>query len=355
MNSDLIAHLLNRTEGSCLDFKRCFPDWKDSGQKAAFLKDILAFSNRYEESPAYIVYGIDAGQSPSKHNVVGIDPSNLPDEAKIQQYVNSKLKTPVRFNLVIESYDNLELAVIVIEDNHFPTYSIKSVDHIEPNAIYYRSGSSNAIMDPSQFHDRAMRGSTVKGEYINVRFSIDGKRTNLEHGPVPNFRPRGPEYTIALRNHNVDYFRDHLSYIAGQMAFLKVVPIVSNDHVKSAYDLKIKITLHVGVDVEVVNDLPSEPSEYEYLGFNIRPHWQVDNPVITANEDVYDIVYKYDCIHPSESENLPPFYILFPHGWSDIKIISQIYAKDMADTFVGVYVYDEAAEATLNVDKLIRR
>jgi Putative DNA-binding domain len=57
----LIENLLNQDESSSLDFKRDqYPfDGADDGQKSELVKDILAFTNAWRQSDAYILIGVD--------------------------------------------------------------------------------------------------------------------------------------------------------------------------------------------------------------------------------------------------------------------------------------------------------
>ena len=97
MTPDQIEFLLHEEEGTSLDFKR--DQYKFEGankeDKSELLKDILAFANAFRRTDAYILIGVEEIRA-SKNKVVGLN-SHLND-AKLQQFVNSKTQIPVTFS-----------------------------------------------------------------------------------------------------------------------------------------------------------------------------------------------------------------------------------------------------------------
>lgn len=97
MNNTIIEELLNEDESSSLDFKRdqyTFDKATDD-QKNELLKDILAFSNSWRRTDAYILIGVEEIKG-GRSKVVGV--SNHIDDANLQQLVNKKTQRPVNFS-----------------------------------------------------------------------------------------------------------------------------------------------------------------------------------------------------------------------------------------------------------------
>jgi predicted HTH transcriptional regulator len=97
MNAALMEELLNEEESSTLDFKlgEYLFDRVADDVKSELLKDILAFANAWRRTDAYILIGVDDVKG-GRGKVVGVS-SHL-DDARIQQFVNSKSNRPVIFS-----------------------------------------------------------------------------------------------------------------------------------------------------------------------------------------------------------------------------------------------------------------
>ena len=96
MRPELIEHLLHEEEGTSLDFKR--DQYRFGGSKAdksELLKDVLAFANAFRRDDAYILLGVEEIPG-GRSKVVGVE--TQPEDANLQQFVNSKTQRPVTFS-----------------------------------------------------------------------------------------------------------------------------------------------------------------------------------------------------------------------------------------------------------------
>jgi len=147
MDKDFIDSLLYRAENQSLDFKRDQYAWShaDNSTKSKLLKDILAFINSWREEDAFILIGVEEGQT-QLSKVVGVK-EHLPD-ADLHQFVNSKTNHSVKFTYEAVDYESLQFGIIRIPVQERPVYSIKVFGDVKKNEVYVRRGSSCAEADP---------------------------------------------------------------------------------------------------------------------------------------------------------------------------------------------------------------
>ena len=113
MKSGLIERLLLSDEGVTLDFKREQYEFEGASKEAKgeLLKDVLAFANTAREDDAYILIGVEEKRGAASE-VVGV--SVHLDDAKLQQFVNSKTRLPVTFSYRETMHDGLPIGVLHI-------------------------------------------------------------------------------------------------------------------------------------------------------------------------------------------------------------------------------------------------
>jgi predicted HTH transcriptional regulator len=96
MSDSSIEALLYEKESSSLDFKReQYPfDGASDDDKSELLKDILAFANAWRGTDAHILIGFEEVRG-GRSRPIGV--KRHLDDAKLQQFINSKLQKPLRF------------------------------------------------------------------------------------------------------------------------------------------------------------------------------------------------------------------------------------------------------------------
>jgi hypothetical protein len=149
MNINLIEQLLNEDEGTGLDFKRDqYPfDGATDEQKSELLKDILAFTNAWRRMDGYILIGIEEIKG-GRSKVVGI--SEHLDDAKLQQFVNSKTQRPISFSYEAIPLEGIQVGIIRISLQARPIYLKQDYGKLKKHTVYVRRGSSTAIADPDE-------------------------------------------------------------------------------------------------------------------------------------------------------------------------------------------------------------
>lgn len=149
MDASEIEGLLNEDESASLDFKRDqypFENATDE-QKSEMLKDILAFANAWRRTDAYILIGVEEVKG-GRSKPVGV--STHLDDAKLQQFVNSKTNRPVTFSYTAFPIDQVEIGIIIVPVQDRPFYLVREYGRLTKNQVYIRRGSSTAIATPDE-------------------------------------------------------------------------------------------------------------------------------------------------------------------------------------------------------------
>jgi hypothetical protein len=149
MKDLLIEALLHEDESSSLDFKREQYQFEGASddEKSELLKDILAFSNAWRRSDAYILIGVEEVRG-GRSRAIGVQ-SHL-DDAKLQQFVNSKTQKVLRFSYQVSVVDGVEVGVISIPVQSPPFFLRKDFGRLKKDTVYTRHGSSTSIADPDE-------------------------------------------------------------------------------------------------------------------------------------------------------------------------------------------------------------
>lgn len=150
MNDTLLEQLLNEDESSSLDFKQAqYPfDGANDEQKSELLKDILAFTNAWRRTDAYILIGVEEIKG-GRSRVLGIQ--HHLDDANLQQFVNSKTRRPIEFSYRGYPFEGLQLGIITIPVQERPVFlDKKNYGILRKNVVYIRRSSSTDEAKPDE-------------------------------------------------------------------------------------------------------------------------------------------------------------------------------------------------------------
>lgn len=145
-----VQQLLYRRESETLDFKRDqYPFSKATDeQKSELLKDILAFTNAWRASPAYILIGVEEKPIP---RVTGIPEQSHLSDHELQQFVNSKTSKPILFGYERVLYQGLHVGVLIIDyPQQRPIFLSKNYGSLSSAVVYLRRGSSTDEASPDE-------------------------------------------------------------------------------------------------------------------------------------------------------------------------------------------------------------
>ncbi|MBV9384830.1 MAG: ATP-binding protein [Chroococcidiopsidaceae cyanobacterium CP_BM_ER_R8_30] len=166
MNDTLLEQLLNEDESTTLDFKVAqYPfDEASNEQKSELLKDILAFTNAWRRTDAYILIGVQEIKG-DRSRVVGIQ--HHLDDANPQQFVNSKTQRPIEFCYRGYPFEGLQLGIITIPVQERPVFlDKKDYGKLRKNVVYIRRSTSTVEANPDEIASMGAAGVTrnLKGD-----------------------------------------------------------------------------------------------------------------------------------------------------------------------------------------------
>lgn len=149
ITDELIETLLWEEEGDTIDFKKDQYRFIDCTrhEKSELLKDILAFSNAWRRTDAYILIGVEDFKG-GESIVKGIEETF--DDSQIQQFINNKTQRPVQFSYRTLPFRNKKIAVIHIPVQERPIYLLKDYGKLKKNVVYIRRGSSTDEASPDE-------------------------------------------------------------------------------------------------------------------------------------------------------------------------------------------------------------
>jgi Putative DNA-binding domain len=186
MDRTLIEELLHEDEGATLDFKRDqYPfEGADDLTKSELLKDILAFANAWRRSSAYILIGVEHVKG-GRSNPAGVATHH--DDAKLQQFVNSKTNRPIFFSYNTLTIDNVQVGVICIPEQDRPFFLKKDYGKLKADVVYLRRGSSTGTANPEELHRMGAAAARIERPHFeeNLKASLKG------HGAASSVPPFG--------------------------------------------------------------------------------------------------------------------------------------------------------------------
>lgn len=263
-------------ESSTLDFKKEQYLFKNATeiQKAELLKDILAFSNAWRQSDAFILIGVEEVKG-GKNKVVGID-ADL-DDAQFQQFVNSKTQRPIVFSYSNILFCDKNVGLIRIPIQNRPIYLKKNYGNLKANTVYVRRGTSTAEANPDEISEMGSLKSkadqlqpSIIVEFANknrVRFGTktEIETTKLQVPPkknIPDYiepKQQFPHLNIGYTNRN--YYRELIEYYYLKYICRPFIFYFENVSDISALELKIQLLIQKKDFIGLIkgSKFPTEP------------------------------------------------------------------------------------------------
>ncbi|NMR35329.1 ATP-binding protein [Chryseobacterium aquaticum] len=144
MTKEIFEKLIAKYESSTLDFKKSEYDFSSNApenKKAEFIKDIISFSNTIRKETAYIILGIEEGDS--KQVLIGLP--QITDDSILQQKIKGSVFPVPTFRYYPFLYENMIFGIIEFPVKKYvkpisPTVKLKG---LQPGTVYFRRNSSN--------------------------------------------------------------------------------------------------------------------------------------------------------------------------------------------------------------------
>jgi hypothetical protein len=278
MDTITFENLLNESESDYLDFKEAQYrfDGATDEEKSELLKDIIAFSNAWKRTDAYILIGVREMKG-GRSQVVGI--SNHIDDACLQQFVNSKVQRPITFSYVPFEFEGKQVGIIHIPVQERPFYLKQKYGKVIQSTVYLRRGSSTAIAEPDEvakmgasFHNNFQSNApSVDCEFANPEshtvlgkeIDVMSKVLSIAH-PIPDFSPPRGQFLIAsLNTPNENYYKELYEFYYFRYLLKAVNLRLKNTGHVTAYNARVEITISANaIIILTMSDLPNRPEKY---------------------------------------------------------------------------------------------
>lgn len=289
----LIDALLFEAEGAELDFKReQYPfEGEDDRTKSELLKDILAFANAWRRTDAYILIGIQEVKE-GESVVVGI--AEHIDDAKLQQFVNSKTNRPVEFSYTPMSFRSKQIGVIHIPVQDRPIFLTRDYGALRRNTVYLRRGSSTDEARPDEIARMGQAVSeglklkpllvpmlAIGSDWSELVEATTFKTVCLKHLEIeslPDYSPPQPSGPFGMPLYfghtNSAFYRDRAEYLRFCSKLRPIRMAVRNDGTALASGVKFTIQvadpIHA-MELALESDRPKAPRREWSPIDNFRP------------------------------------------------------------------------------------
>lgn len=330
---EALEQLLYEDESCTLDFKRNqYPfDGASNHDKSEILKDILAFTNAWRRSDAYILIGVDDVQG-GRSRVIGV--THHLDDVKLQQFVNAKTQRALHFSYQGAELDGLDVGVIHIPPQERPVYLTKDFGKLKKNTVYIRRSSSTDIASPDEIKRMHEAVADVRAAIplLEVHFfdpknlvdlgkSVEIETVNLSlpsECEIPDYGcmrfpvGRGTHLTIPWAGKNQGYYRDVAVFLKKTMETWRLEFAVSNAGNVVADDVRLEITVKDPTEELILRDVTAMPEEPSSDLVPTRVPKALLNPDIRVQRS--------------------------PHSWIVSAQLGKIQPKASAETNSGLFV-----------------
>jgi len=263
IHKDFIKSLLFEEESNTLEFKSQQYRFRKASDedKSELLKDILAFSNAWRRTDAFILIGVREVKG-GKNIVEGI--AEHLDDANLQQFVNSKTQRPVNFSYSEIELNGLPIGLIHVPLQQRPIYLKKDFGRLTKGTVYIRRGSSTAKADPDEIAQMGSQELTpdTSVPQLELMFADSDSRTAVgtavtvdslilevaKKKEIPDYDPEGSfgpgrSYIPTLRSINHDYYREITYYTKTLEAVTPIGFAIKNIGESVANDVRVEILI----------------------------------------------------------------------------------------------------------------
>jgi hypothetical protein len=352
-DATLIETLLNMSESDVLDFKRDqYPlVGATDDEKGELIKDVLAFANAWKTSDAHIVIGADENPG-GRAVVVGV--SGHPNDADLQQLVNSKTNAPVAFEYLAVTVDGLPIGVIRIKGlQQRPIFLRRSFGKLRPNTAYVRRGTSTAEADPTEIARMGASSAVLAVPQVALDVAdpkerrVLGTAVQITSKLLAKRPPRIPDR--ALGSHRTLMKQLHAPAVADfysrwdrpnpqkVLAYEKELGLLvrlgfrlKNTGKVLVEDARVFAEVPKQNDLRVVDELPQRPRGRLEMHPRFRPFVEpVRTTVTTGCGDRWEVIARLGKIQPDETVWSAPFWVGSPVP-RDLSVLARVFGDNIA-------------------------
>jgi hypothetical protein len=367
MNETQFERLLFEEESTTLDFKKEQYRFVKSteNEKSELLKDIVGFANAWRRSEAFILIGVQDVRG-GRANIIGIPAEDHLDDHSLQQFVNSLTNRPVHFGYEAFGFENKQVGIIRIEQQHRPIFLKRDYGILQKNEVYVRRGSSTDPTKPAQPDEIAQMGNnsapqeaelvvefadTDGDDSLGTRIAWDAQFCEMPPTKsIPDFEfPEQPIPGLGIdlsRLHhsfpwmgqpNRDYYRELANYVFAKRLLRPVRIMVKNIGQVAATSVRVELIVpgNIGVHVAYPSDIPERPkctsnlSDYSGLG-NIRSAFQPAPGEISIDKNEERFLIEVECgiMQPGRRVRSETIYV-GKKDTGDLLLTGQIFAGNL--------------------------
>ena len=354
LTHELLTALRYKSEGTDVDFKGAqyrFIGGSDD-EKSEMLKDILAIANAWRDGPGYILLGF-RDRRPHPAQVVGITESI--DDAKLQQFVNSKVKPKLTFNYEEHLYEGMTVGVITIPKQKRPFFLANPFGKLKRNIVYVRRGSSTDEAEPSEITDMGLadagRGRvrlqlsvlTRNNEELPNTFSVTYLRFPDSLPDYESPRQALGQFEIAVPSvwqDNRHFWREYAKYARVNAALIEMKFVLRNRSEMQLSNAKLEVSAEPleGQTIQLLagSDLPEAPSRQWNHIHDVRSLPEIldrrEARLVVDEAGVTPICHvRFGSLLPGEEGRSSDTFAIVPRGPGKLRLRFRILAGEIPE------------------------
>ena len=327
-----IEELCLKGESQTLDYKsEQYKFNRDKADKSELLKDVLAFANAWRTENAYILIGV-LEKNNGQGEIVSIPTSDVIDDAKIQQFINSKTNKHIPFSSYTVTCKKGIVQVIEFKDctQERPLFAIKDYGNVKKEVVKIRRGTSTSDASPNEIVKmaevriekkqptlEACISSTGSSEYNKDGITLHTLDVDFENQHI---KPRQHDPVKNLLNIYSDIsLRDKQNWIKECFRICNVNLRLKNLSDVQAKDLRIETDIsNASVEILTVDYYPPKPQQ---------------GPVL-ADIPFHNFQNRDICIHPQETYCEEKLFYLRPEDSGTADLTITIYGQNLSKPII---------------------
>lgn len=366
ITDNLLEELRYKGEGSDLDYKSeqyLFVKASDE-EKSELLKDILALANTHRGGTAYILIGF-MENPPHPAEVAGLLPEDSIDDARLQEFINSKLEAKLTFRYEERLFDGKHIAIISIPKQQRPFYLKKDYGKLKKDVVYVRRGSSTGVASPREI---ALMGATniERGDaQIQLNFQTNEnqplpERLDREFVIVPDDLPDFTEYhQWSMERANKNYWREIAYFYSAWKRVIQIRLSVENHSNFALGDTYLEVTCRnpkgESVSLLRVDDMPKQPKDFGLGIDGLRTMFELSKRLVNVDERGNEPVaqVKLGVVRPGQTIRAEEDLAVLPSGPGNYTILVRIFANEIPIPRTIEYSFEVAGlETRLDEDDI---
>lgn len=345
MDHQKFLQFLYMSESDSVDFKR--DQYKISNatddDKSEFIKDILAMTNSWRKTEAYILLGIkDKSEKPN--DIFGIN--EHVDDAVFQQLINSKTNKPCIFNYETHTFQNKTFGLFRIPVQSRPIFLKKDFGKLKANIVYVRRGSAtfNAGID-----EISQMGQPIIDDpkLPKLKLSFFNPESEVKHEEIIKYtlKPfsildsipelKGDYSILPSSNINKKYYKELFDYYNFQYRFAKINFLLENVGNSEGKNIEINIEiLESNFEICQEGDEPQEPFEDDLLSqTRISDYPPESDLTIKRKNNKISIISLVESLHSKNNIELEGTIYIDPQFSREIDLYCKIFCDKIEKPF----------------------